>query len=295
ADAFERIYPTRWLTELKAQLEAWQERSLSLTPNPPLVQFNTPSSTSTGIQPLSESESDLLIDTDMFIQRAASLLTVCAAAAGKVYCQFSPRPARGKIHIELMDIPLDNHNCGNVRAQTLVGCILVIAGVPIDSVPTGMHWNPSASRNTLNTWEDPLHFLELGAGTGSVRLTVARLLQALHLCKKPKSKPTLSSSSDDRPQIFYPSPDGNDTDYIGTQIHVNTHALDWLSLSVMTETLPILDALMTSFNVVWDRHCLRSSACRWICNYPNSLLSYWLERRFSVSPCESLCDQCFFC
>ena len=98
SDAFERAYAIRWLTALIAQLEA---RTSS---DPPTD------------------------DTDTLIQQVASLLATCAgvAAAGKVQHRFTFESALArKIHVDLTDIPLDNHDYESVGAQTWGGaCVL---------------------------------------------------------------------------------------------------------------------------------------------------------------------------
>ncbi|KAF8556070.1 hypothetical protein OG21DRAFT_756852 [Imleria badia] len=245
-DAFERAYAIRWLTALIAQLEA-------------RASFDCP-----------------IDDTDSLIQQVASLLATCAgvAAAGKVQHRFTFESALvGKIHVDLTDIPLDNHDYGSVGAQTWGGaCVLaeMIAEHP-DRFGLGTR-NPSADMR-------PLRILELGAGTGLVGLTVAKLLHASLLCNPnqtlhPRASivltdvyPAVLDNLQSNLHANFPTvPD--DTHTHTHPILVNSHPLDW-SLFSTTETIP--DILSTPFDVifgadivyeaqhaVWIRDCLKS-------------------------------------
>lgn len=257
-DAFERAYAIRWLTALIAQLEA---RAIQLP-----------------------SESDPPNDdTDRLVQQAAALLATCAgvAAAGKVQRRFTfESTLAGKICIDLTDIPLDNHDYGSVGAQTWGGaCVLaeMIVEHP-GRFGLGTHWSSSTSSDDLSirTRERPLRILELGAGTGLVGLTVAKLLQAW---KIPKPGPTPHHRATIVLTDFHPAVldnlqsniDANFptvSDDTHNAILVNSHPLDWSSFS-MTDTTPNIfstpfdvvfgaDIVYEAQHTVWIRDCLKS-------------------------------------
>ena len=240
SDAFERAYAIRWLTALIAQLEA---RSIDT-------------------------------DTDSLIEQAASLLATCAgvAAAGKVQRQFAFDSAlAGTISVALTDIPLDNHDYGSVGAQTWGGACVLAEMIAEHPGRFGLCTRSGSSDSRAR--ERPLRILELGAGTGLVGLTVAKLLQT----SLPNSNTTLHPRATILLTDFYPAvlenlqsnidtnfpPVPDDTD---RAVLVNSHPLDWSSFST-TETIPGI--LSTPFDVifgadivyeaqhaVWIRECL---------------------------------------
>ncbi|KAI9567516.1 putative methyltransferase-domain-containing protein [Boletus coccyginus] len=256
-DAFERAYAIRWLTALIAQLEA-RAIQFPSEPNPPID------------------------DTDSLIQQAAALLATCAgvAAAGKVQRRFTfESTLAGKMCIDLTDIPLDNHDYGSVGAQTWGGaCVLaeMIVEHP-GRFGLGTRWSSSTGSDDLltRTRERPLRILELGAGTGLVGLTVAKLLQAW---KIPKPDPTPHHRAtivltDLHPAVLDNLQSNIDANFptVSDDTHnailVNSHPLDWSSFS-MTDTTP--NILSTPFDVVfgadivyeaqhtvWIRDCLK--------------------------------------
>ncbi|KAG8216766.1 hypothetical protein J3R82DRAFT_7010 [Butyriboletus roseoflavus] len=307
SDALERAYAVRWLTALIVRLKSRQEQwSLLTSPTDTVIDTGTQS-------PLS---SDLPMDTDTLIQQAASLLATCAgvAAAPKVHRRFSfeiPLPASMPIagdtdsnkimtrtvHVDLTDIPLDNHDYASVGAQTWGGaCVLaeMIAERPDwfgSGCSTGARWSLSTTGSDtdgLDTRERPLRVLELGAGTGLVGLTVAKLLHTMLPCKSPNPDPTLTLHP--RATIvltdFYPAvlanlqsnidanfptvPDENDA-----AILIHSHPLDWSSFSpTMTETLPI-PVLSAPFDVVFGADIVyEPQHAVWIRDCLTSLLSY---------------------
>ncbi|KAN0084352.1 putative methyltransferase domain containing protein [Tylopilus felleus] len=251
SDAFERAYAIRWLTALIAQLE-----TRSSTPAVP-------------------SSPNLPIDAiDALIQQAASLLAICAgvAAAGKVQRQFTfDSTLVDKIHVDLTDIPLDNHDYASVGAQTWGGACVLAEMIAERSDQFGLVTTRNGPR--------PLRILELGAGTGLVGLTVAKLLlHASHANRTLHPQATIVLT-DFYPAVLdnlqsnidanFPTPDDADGDSV---IRVTSHLLDWSSFS-MSETTPSI--LSTPFDVVfgadivyeaqhavWIRDCLQSLLAR---------------------------------
>ncbi|KAF8439090.1 putative methyltransferase-domain-containing protein [Boletus edulis BED1] len=258
SDAFERAYAIRWLTALIAQLDVRASYSIP-------------------------SESDQPThDTDSLIQQAASLLATCAgvAAAGKVQRRFTFESTLvGEVHVDLTDMPLDNHDYGSVGAQTWGGaCVLaeMIAEHP-DRFGLGA-WSSSISSASSGTALRPLRILELGAGTGLVGLTVAKLVHALlQPWKSPTPNLPLASIvlTDVYPAVLDNLQSNIDANFptvpddtLNHAIRIHNHPLDWSSFST-TDTLP--DTLSTPFDVVfgadivyeaqhavWIRDCLRS-------------------------------------
>ena len=161
ADAFERDYAMRWLTVLISRYGSED----SSTPV------------------------DGIAGRDDLIRSAASLLATCAgtASAGIISRTFvfETHPTRKDINgdqnlpssvtVELVDVPLDNHDYGSVGAQTWgSACIMadMIAeipsafGIPDNLLAKSEHFRPSTS----------LRCLELGAGTGLVSLTIGKII-----------------------------------------------------------------------------------------------------------------------
>lgn len=123
SDAFERSYAIKWLTALVSRAGC---------------------------------------DGDEIVTKhAASLLAICAGTASAGI--FTRTFTFGTAHVQLRDVPLENHDYGSVGAQTWGGaCVLadIIAECPHEFV-----------------WEN-IRVLELGAGTGLVSLVLAKLLQS---------------------------------------------------------------------------------------------------------------------
>ena len=143
---------------------------------------------------------------DCLLRSAASLLATCAgtASAGIISRTFvfETYPTRQDINgdqnppssvtVELMDVPLDNHDYGSVGAQTWgSACIMadMIAenpsafGIPDKFSAKSEHFRASTS----------FRCLELGAGTGLVSLTIGKII--LHQINS-RSPESLSTSLD---------------------------------------------------------------------------------------------------
>ncbi|KAI0032863.1 putative methyltransferase-domain-containing protein [Vararia minispora EC-137] len=102
------------------------------------------------------------------LQSAAALLAVCAGAASAG--AFTRTFAFGDVRIEITDAPLENADFGTVGMQTWGGaCVLseMVVDEPARFFPSSV----AATR--------PIRVLELGAGTGLVSLTIARLMESI--------------------------------------------------------------------------------------------------------------------
>ncbi|KIL60771.1 hypothetical protein M378DRAFT_167749 [Amanita muscaria Koide BX008] len=156
-DPFERNYTTKWLGALISHLE--------------LRHFPFPDS-----------------DTEELIQSAASLVALCSgtAAAGTLYRDFtfqSNHVLSCSISIRVKDIPLNNQDYSSVGAQTWGGACVLAEMIVVEPWKFGFCSPDTAAslHNTLSTITSlrPLRILELGAGTGLVSLTTAKVLETL--------------------------------------------------------------------------------------------------------------------
>ncbi|KAF9219508.1 hypothetical protein BS17DRAFT_717215 [Gyrodon lividus] len=256
SDAFERSYAIRWLTVLIAQLEGWEELSQlgHVTPG----DFNS-------IQPTHA-------HIDILIQQAASLLAICAgvSAAGRVQRVFSfDSDIVGRIEVLLTDIPLENQDYGSVGAQTWGGACVLAEMIVENPDYLGLEHGP-LMRDAVCSGRD-LRILELGAGTGLVGLTTAKLIQALPAWKHHH---ITIVATDCHTAILDNLRSNIETNFpiIPTDhdhsVSITSHLLDWSSFP-MTETKP--DVFSTPFDIifgadvvyeaqhaVWIRDCLKS-------------------------------------
>jgi hypothetical protein len=204
-DQFERTHAIRWLTNVVSVLNAWNDDECSQ-------------------------------DTEKTIHNAASLLAICAgtSAAGTVVRDFTfpYYPASNHdfsgtseampITVRLTDLALDNTDYGSVGAQTWGGACVLSEMLVEDPEAFGI------SANRLNAQDQrPFRVLELGAGTGLVSLTLARLLDKVRLGGSHRVEIVATD--------YYPSVLANLRLNVGTNIpsdtnsplSVLTHALDW--------------------------------------------------------------------
>ncbi|KAF8843918.1 hypothetical protein BDN67DRAFT_944715 [Paxillus ammoniavirescens] len=260
SDPFERSYAIRWLTALISQLEAWEGPSQSGQFFPGDLQL-TPA----------------LVDT--LIQQAASLLAMCAgvSAAGRVQRVFSFDSAiAGRIEVSLTDIPLENQDYGSVGAQTWGGACVLAEMMVENPDRLGLRYDPITSDAVCPP--RALRVLELGAGTGLVALTAAKLVQALPAWKFHQTTvvatdfhPTVLDNLRSNIETNFPTT-STDHDY---SILITSYFLDW-SCFPMTKTKPDVfsspfdiifgaDVVYEAQHAVWIRECLKS-----LLRYPES-------------------------
>ena len=183
-DAFEQAYVVRWLTALIAQKTTLHG---------------------------DDDENDYVYDDDYhdqngaanvesLVQSAAALLAICAGAASA--------GARARtyafcgVRVQLMDLALRNDDFGSVGAQTWgSACVLaeMIAEAPAQfglyggDICGGIHLNDEASvfchggadgggGQRRGEGAAAIRVLELGAGTGLVSLTIAKILETTRAC-----------------------------------------------------------------------------------------------------------------
>ncbi|KAI0002148.1 hypothetical protein BJV74DRAFT_876614 [Russula compacta] len=156
ADAFEHTYAVRWLTALVAQMTT-----------------TLGDADADDTAPSTSISSDL--ELEPLLQSAAALLAVCAGAASAgtrtrtyVLCG---------VRLRLTDVALRNDDFGSVGAQTWgSACVLaeMIAEAP---ARFGLCSGDGAGAAAIRV-------LELGAGTGLVGLTIARILETSCRCER---------------------------------------------------------------------------------------------------------------
>ncbi|TFK38832.1 putative methyltransferase-domain-containing protein [Crucibulum laeve] len=218
-DTFERSYAIRWLTALISQVD--------------------------------ESESGPR--GEALIQNAASLLALCAgtASAGIITRDFVFTAAHlgepSSVAVKLRDTPLDNADYGSVGAQTWGGACVMSEMIVEEPGRFGLECPDGQS----------LRILELGAGTGLVSLTVAKLMQALR--------------RDDQIEIvatdYYPSVLANlQVNVHSNDVCISTHSLDWslfsqehIKDSPFDEPFDVVlgaDIIYERDHAVWIKSCL---------------------------------------
>ena len=235
SDTFERSYAIKWLTTLISQSEQWS----------------------------SDADTDADSKTrEVLIQTAAALLAICSgtAAAGVLTRDFIFTPhsstlSSSPIKVHIRDVPLDNSDYGSVGAQTWGGaCIL--AEMIVDN----------ASAFNLLPANTPTRVLELGAGTGLVSITIAKLLAS-----STPSPPVIDIVATD----YYPSVLANLSHNIlsnfpfsapSTSISLSSHSLDWslfpslptppLELSTPFDLILGADIIYEPHHALWIKSCL---------------------------------------
>ncbi|KIJ59379.1 hypothetical protein HYDPIDRAFT_162493 [Hydnomerulius pinastri MD-312] len=256
SDAFERSYAIRWLTALIAQIEAWEQLSHDGHATPSDLEMDQLAPAHTGI----------------LIQQAASLLAICAgvAAAGTVQRVFSfDSVIAGKIEVQLTGIPLENQDYGSLGAQTWGGAC-VLSEMIVEN-PDRFGLGSGSPAKDAPVPERSFRVLELGAGTGLVGLTAAKLLQALPAWKNRRVTvvatdfhPSVLENLQSNTELNF-STSSNDRD---DSISVTSQFLDWSSFLTTASKPKVLfnpfdvvfgaDIIYEAQHAVWIRDCLKS-------------------------------------
>jgi len=240
-DSFERDYSMKWLTALISQLGSAGDEAG---------------------RPHHDAHIALL--HEKLINSAASLLATCAgtASAGAINRTFvfntSDDRFKGSsriITVELKDVPLDNHDYRSVGAQTW-GSACIMADMIAESPQSfGIPCFLSGSAH------GPFSFrcLELGAGTGLVSLTVAKIIEPhLHALKNDSADlaPALLPDIEIIPSDYYPTVIGNlerniQANFMETSpLQIHSQPLDWSVFSV-SETTSDPAVLQKRFDVIY--------------------------------------------
>ena len=233
ADAFERTYTLRWLTALISYTSA-SESSL--------------------VSDLDPVDAHLADQYDAVLGAASSLLAVCAgtSAAGSITRVFA---FHHQIQVTLTDAPLENQNFESVGVQTWGGACVLSELVVEQPATFGLVTEELKGRT--------LRVLELGAGTGLVSLTLAKLLENMEI----------------RAEIiatdFYPLVLANLESNVAANslppastISISSHFLDWSTFPNIevhqppfNRTFdPILgaDIIYEASHAIWIKSCLRT-------------------------------------
>ena len=251
-DLFERAYAIKWLTALVSQLG--NENSDSSNPTS-TVHLHQPS-------------------TEDLLQNAASLLAICAgtASAGVIVRQFvfenrheedsdSDDNDINLIKVDLVDVPLDNHDYGSVGAQTWGGACILAEMIVNHPSQFGFHRHTESST---------FRCLELGAGTGLVSITVTKMMMMMQKSMKKNSKLEVVATD------YYPSVltnlEGNihsnfPESLPSASVRILTRALDWSTFSAQTNhddpvfEIPFdlilgADIIYESQHALWIKSCL---------------------------------------
>ena len=240
-DIFERNYAIKWLTTLISQL-------------------------GDGISDSDSSPGHHQPSTEDLIQNAASLLALCAgtASAGVIVRQFVFQSRHeDDIKVELVDEPLDNHDYRSVGAQTWGGACIMAEMIVDNPRQFGFH------QHHLSDAQCPtFRCLELGAGTGLVSLTVAKMMQQsmknnsttkLEVVATDYYPSVLTNLERNVSSNFFPQPSSS-------SLRILSRPLDWSTFSSQTTHDPLFetpfdlilgtDIIYESQHALWIKSCL---------------------------------------
>ena len=242
-DIFERTYAIKWLTALISQLGTENSDS-----DPLSAHLHQPS-------------------TEDLLQNAASLLAICAgtASAGVIVRQFvfenrheEEKEDINLINVELVDVPLDNHDYRSVGAQTW-GSACIMAEMIVDHPRQfGFHQH--------HTECSTFRCLELGAGTGLVSITVTKMMMQKSMKNNTKLEvvatdyyPSVLTNLERNVYSNFPEPPS-------ASVSILTRVLDWSTFSSQTNHDPVFespfdlilgaDIIYESQHTLWIKSCL---------------------------------------
>lgn len=253
-DTFERNYAIQWLTALISQLVNEHSDPDPSLEHPGDVQFSQPS-------------------TEELMQNAASLLAICAgtASAGVTVRQFvfenghSSEDDTDLIKIELVDAPLDNHDYRSVGAQTW-GSACILADMIVEH-PNQFGFHPHHLYKRDDVEYLTFRCLELGAGTGLVSLTVAKMMQRSVFSTKTSTQLEVVATD------YYPSVlinlkrniASNCPESSSPSVRILTQALDWSTFSSEATHSPVFETpfdLILGADIVYElQHALWIKSC----------------------------------
>jgi hypothetical protein len=206
---------------------------------------------------------------DIIIQEAASLLAIYAGAASAGVLvrafAFSSRHARTLIEVQLRDEPLKNNEYASVGAQTWGGaCVLAQR---IVDYPDQFDLIPHEKNPAGDARPRVRRVLELGAGTGLVSLSLAKLLEAdLDWI----TEKTTIIATDSYPSVLANLQFNIESNFplqnSTQQVSVSSHYLDWSKLasteklsSPFDEPFDLIlgaDIIYESQHATWIKSCL---------------------------------------
>lgn len=220
ADPFERTFATRWLTSLIARVEEME---------------------------LSDEARDQIVDDAAFILSSFSDSTNDEAEEALTR-DFSFPTERGvSVQVTLNDAPLTGADHTDVGLQSW-GASIVLSSM--------MCADPSRFGLTPTTLHERPSIIELGAGTGLVSLTLAKLLPTLSIY------PAGVSATDYHPSVLTNLQDNINTNFSPGEcvnMPVSALALDWSlpppDLESSSEYLVAADVVYAPQHAAWLRDC----------------------------------------
>ncbi|KAI6046981.1 putative methyltransferase-domain-containing protein [Pisolithus marmoratus] len=240
SDAFERSYAIRWLIALVARMEDL----LSIDDD--------------------DTQIESTVHPEILIQKAASLLAICAgvSAAGTVERVFSLGSDEiGRIDVCVTDIPIENQDYGSVGAQTWGGACVLAEMIVDHPEQFGL------GGKDYTSGKRPLRVLELGAGTGLVGLTAAKVLLASSAWR---NRGATVVATDFYPSVLENLKANIDKNFPGDlsdgTITITSHFLDWSRLPAMSSLPKLLsepfdivfgaDIVYEAEHATWIKKCL---------------------------------------
>ncbi|KAF8342423.1 putative methyltransferase-domain-containing protein [Amanita rubescens] len=199
-DPFERNYTLRWLTALISHLET---------------------------RDYGDSDDSADSEVESLIQLAASILALCSgtAGAGTFHRDFvftSTCVPSCSVTVRVKDIPLDNQDYASVGAQTWGGACVLAESIVDEPWKFGLC--PAQQESAS------FRILELGAGTGLVSLTVAKLLQNLSTTS-PSPSSAIVIATDYYSPVLHNLASNITTNFPQPSISITSHHLDWSHFS----------------------------------------------------------------